>query len=114
MKRRNAYSNPRLWVAQRCTEFAVSESTTNATSVCPAEGLPTCIAQMPGTLATNGFAPADDASCGRVYAGRPAVAGDATLLKVYLSYDPWSYEWVGISLGQGGHLSFGDIGGYGR
>ena len=80
-KRRGAYSNPRLWVAQRCTEFAVSGSTTNATSVCPTEGLPTCIAQMPGTFATYGFVPADDAARGRVFAGRPVVAGDVTLFE---------------------------------
>jgi hypothetical protein len=66
-------------VAQRRTELAVSWSTTNVTSVCPAEGLPTWIAQMPGTLATNGFVKVDGATCCRANAGTPIVALNALL-----------------------------------
>lgn len=66
---------------------------------------------MPGTLATNGFvAIGDGATCCRVYAGSPIVVGDATLFKVCLSNNSWGNEWVGVSRGQGGDLSFADIG----
>jgi hypothetical protein len=78
--RRNAYSNSRFLAAQRRTELAVSWSTTNSTSIWPAEGLPTWIAQIPGTLATNVFGVTDDGTCCWLYTGKPITeAGDAVL-----------------------------------
>jgi hypothetical protein len=52
-------------------------------SIWLAEGLPTWIAQMPGTLATNGDGGVDDRACGWVYEEAPiAVASDAELLEL--------------------------------
>jgi len=82
-----AYSNFSLCVAQRRTEFAVSWSTTNSTSVWPVEGFPTWIAKISGSWESDEFGGAED-GC-RVNAGKPiAEVGGTALLRSVLATSP--------------------------
>jgi hypothetical protein len=88
-ERWKAYSNFCLCIAQRRTEFAVSWSTTNSTSVWLVEGFPTWIAQISGSWESDEFGGADDGICCRVNAGKPIVeVGVAALLRSVLATSP--------------------------
>lgn len=88
-ERWKAYSNFCLCVAQRRTEFAVSWSTTNSTSVWLAEGFPTWIAQISGSWESDEFGGAVDGNCCRVNAGKPiAEVGVTALLRSVLTTSP--------------------------
>ncbi len=88
-ERWRAYSNFCLCVAQRRTEFAVSWSTTNSTSVWLAEGFPTWIAQISGSWESDEFGGADDGICCRENAGKPIVeVGVTALLRSDLATSP--------------------------
>jgi hypothetical protein len=69
---------------------------------------------MPGVLATNELVvKVDDPTCCRVYAGTPIAVGDVTLL----SSIQLRMKCTGrtpVLRGQGGPLSIGNGGGYGR
>jgi len=95
-------SNFCLCVAQRCTEFAVSRSTTNSTSVWLAEGFPTWIAQISGSWESDEFGGADDGICCRVNAGKPIVeVGVAAVVK---GDDPLA-SGINVDMGGVGALS---------
>jgi len=104
--RRKAYSNFSFCVAQRRTEFAVSWSTTNSTSLWPVDGFPTWIAKISGSWESDEFGGADDGVSCRVNAGKPiAEVGGTALLRSVLATSP---DGKGICSGGGSYMVKGD------